>query len=269
MNPLRMVRLLSHMVVYQFTTENPRNYKGQWNSYWGSVQSTGPDGEVLWDNVPERAAEEDLERFLPHMNPNLPILDLGCGNGRQSRFLAGHFRKVIGVDVAPAAITRAEEESDCESNVEYRVFDGINPAEAEALHDEFGDMNIYMRGVLHVIHPRDQANFVASLRTLLGESGTLYQIELTDQAFSYFLQFPGDSPSGLPRLLHQVIRHGIKPGGFRAKDVDLHFPSNDWLVLEEGHGAIHTLPFADGRDGHVPAYYVITRAKQPVLEVVQ
>jgi 2-polyprenyl-3-methyl-5-hydroxy-6-metoxy-1,4-benzoquinol methylase len=120
MNPLRMVRLLSHMVVYQLTTEKPRNYKGQWNSYWGAVQHTGPHGEVLWDNLPEHAAAEDLQRFLAHIDPNLPMLDLGCGNGRQSRFLAGHFKKVIGVDVAPAAVARAEQESDSEANLEYR-----------------------------------------------------------------------------------------------------------------------------------------------------
>jgi len=38
---------------------------------------------------------------------DLPVADLGCGNGRQTMFLGQHFTTVIGTDISPAAIEQA------------------------------------------------------------------------------------------------------------------------------------------------------------------
>lgn len=253
-------KLYGNLIRYQITSKSTRDYGGQWNSYWSTVNQTGVGGEVLWDNAPQRASEEDLMRFNQHMDRDLPILDLGCGNGRQSRFLAQHFPKVIGVDVSAYAIQQAQQESTHMDNIEYRVFDGTDPAQAQALHDEFGDVNIYMRGVFHVIQKPDRANFVASLRTLLGQKGTLYQIELTSDALSYFRTLPGDSPSGLPKLLHKVVEHGIVPIGFELKDIDKVFNQNAWRILDQGQEVtINTVPLSHGQEGHVPANYLVLR----------
>jgi SAM-dependent methyltransferase len=257
---MNSLKLYSNMIRFQLMSKSTRDYQGQWNSYWSTINQTGVGGEVLWDNVPQRAAEEDLARFIGHMDTTLPILDLGCGNGRQSRFLAQHFNKVVGVDVSAHAIQQAKHETVLMDNIEFRVFDGTDPAQAQALHDEFGDMNLYMRGVLHVIQKPDRPNFAASLRTLLGQKGTLYQIELTHDALSYFRTLPGDSPSGLPKLLHKVVEHGITPIGFELKDVNKVFLQDAWHILEQGQQVtINTIPLTHGQEGHVPANYLVLR----------
>lgn len=254
------IKLYGNLIRYQITSKSTRDYGGQWNSYWAAINETGRGGEVLWDNVPQRASEEDLMRFMKHMDKRLPILDLGCGNGRQSRFLAQHFSQVIGVDISAHAIQQAWQESASVDNVEFRVFDGTDPAQAQALHEEFGDVNIYMRGVFHVIQKPDRANFVASLQTLLGQSGTLYQIELTSAALNYFRTLPGDSPSGLPKLLHKVVEHGITPIGFELKDVGKLFSEKSWRILEQGYEVtINTIPLSHGQEGQVPANYLVLR----------
>lgn len=262
MNVLESLKFFSSVVFYRLKSGSPRDYFGQWDSYWKTIQKTGRGGEVLWDNVPERASAEDLRRFKAQMNPNLPLIDLGCGNGRQSRFLARHFKKIVGVDVSPAAIDLARQETTEEKNVEYRVLNAAHPEEARALHDEFGDMNVYVRTVMHVVQKADRDNFVESLRILMGEKGRLYQIELALGALSYFKTLPGDSPSGLPRLVHNVIRHGVQPIGFTAEDRQRYYPDSDWDILSEGEEVtINTVPLSHGEEGHVPAYYLIAQPK--------
>jgi trans-aconitate methyltransferase len=53
-----------------------------------------------------------LERWLPLIGEraaNLPILELGCGGGRDTEVLAAAGRRVVGVDLSSAAIARARE----------------------------------------------------------------------------------------------------------------------------------------------------------------
>lgn len=256
------IRLWSQLIYFRLRHGSPRRYPDQWDSYWRSVHLTGRGGEVLWDNVPERASAEDLKRFGPYMDPALPLLDLGCGNGRQARFLCRHFPRVVGADVSPAALALARRETEAEGfEIGYRLLDATRPDQAAALHAELGDVNIYMRGVLHVIAPADRRRFAESLEILLGRSGTLYDIELTPAAFAFFRSIvPGDSPSGLPRLVHNVVRHGPRPHGFDLDERPLYFPDERWQVIDQGSGVtIKTVPLTHGAEGLVPACYMVLR----------
>ncbi|MFP5287360.1 MAG: class I SAM-dependent methyltransferase [Thermoanaerobaculia bacterium] len=262
MEVLGSLRLFAHLLRFRLKGGSPRNYKKQWDSFWQTVHATGRGGEVLWDNIPERAAAEDLKVFKRHVDDRIPLLDLGCGNGRQTRFLARHFRRVIGVDIAPAAVELARKETVEEKNVEYCLLDATNPAQAEAFHQEHGDVNIYMRGVFHCVQQKDRANFVRSLEILLGERGTLYMIELRNGALSVLRKVPGDSPSGLPRLVHSVVRHGIRPIGFNWKDRRTYYPDDRWRILGQGHEvAINTVLQVNGKETRVPATYLILRPR--------
>src|ERR1700687_5764558 len=91
-------RLIFYVLFFRLKNKSPRNYLFQWDNFWASVEKTGVGGQVLWDCVSDYAAQEDIQRFKPYINADLPLLDLGCGNGRQTRFLASQFRHVIGVD---------------------------------------------------------------------------------------------------------------------------------------------------------------------------
>lgn len=262
MELLGSLRLFTHLLRFRLKGGSPRNYGKQWDSYWQTVRETGKGGEVLWDNVPERAAAEDLIRFKRHVDDNLPLLDFGCGNGRQTRFLARHFKKVIGVDISPAAVELAKKETTRETNIEYRVLNGTDASAARALHEEFGDFNIYMRGVFHCVQQKDRPAFVRSLETLLGERGALYLIELRHGALSVLRKVQGNTPSGLPELVHNVVRHGIRPIGFNPRDRESYYPESRWRVLGEGHEvAINTVLLDDGQEIRVPASYLLLRPR--------
>ncbi|HSG40787.1 MAG TPA: class I SAM-dependent methyltransferase [Thermoanaerobaculia bacterium] len=263
MDLLKSVRLLSNVLFFRFKYGHPGEVDRHWDNYWRSIKKTGRDGDVLWDNEPERASAQDLKRFKPLIkDPSLPLLDFGCGNGRQTRYLVQHFDRVIGTDVSPAAVEKAIEETPKEMKIEYRVLDGLKPGEAKKFHDEFGDVNIYMRTVLHVIQREDRTQFAESLATLLGERGTLYQIELALCALDYFRTLPGDSPSGLPRHVHNVISTGATSVGFDPKDRPLVYPDSHWEVVAQGDDFINTVPLGHGAEGNVPASYLVLRTRR-------
>jgi SAM-dependent methyltransferase len=224
-----------------------------WETYWEGIKKTGDEGQVFWDDASESASAEDLHRFINYMDPALPLLDLGCGNGRKARFFARHFRKVIGADVSLSAIRLAELETIDERNVEYRVFDALDATNAIALHQEFGDLNIYMRGVLHVIERPDRGKFVSNLEILLGGKGVLYQVEASPKFMLEVLSMPVEVVMSLPKVWHV---------GFKIEERARVYPDDRWIVIDEGRDiAISTIPLADGNKATMPGNYLLLRKR--------
>src|SRR5436305_2604878 len=264
MELLKSVRLISNVLFYRLKWGDPGKVDRHWENYWGSIGKTGRGGQVLWDNEPERASVEDLKRFRPLILDNtLPLLDFGCGNGRQTRYLATQFDRVIGTDVSPSAVAKAREETPAELKIEYRVLNGLKAEDAHAFHDEFGDVNIYMRTVLHVLQDEDKPKFAESLAVLLGERGTLYQIELSLCALDYFRTLPGNRPSGLPSHVHNVTKTRAAAVGFDPVQRPRVYPDSKWEVVDHGANVtINTVPLYHGDEGRVPANYFILRPRQ-------
>lgn len=261
---LRKIRAMPRMLFYVIKSGGRRNYTDQWNSYWSSVQATGEHGEVLWDGENTREFEDALSRFSPHMDRSIPVLDLGCGNGRWSRSLSDHFKRVIGIDISSAAIDRARAESSEFHNIHYRVGNLVDPETTAAIHDEFGDVNIFMRGVFHVIHNADRPKFVESLQTLLGSQGVLHQIETDGEVLDYMLARPDDTVTGLPRPMHKVVEHGIVPQGFGPTDQRRWLPEERWEILQSGKSRIRTVELPGGCKGRIPAYSLTARPRPTV-----
>jgi cyclopropane fatty-acyl-phospholipid synthase-like methyltransferase len=142
---------------------SPNRYSTSWESFWST--STGVPGEIFWDADPSHAAQQDLALFRSSMDLQLPLIDLGCGNGTQTRFLANHFTRVIGTEISPAAVQIAQTKH-AATNASYRVLDVLSPDDAQALHEEIGDANVYMRAVLHQLSPSDHATAIQSIERL-------------------------------------------------------------------------------------------------------
>jgi trans-aconitate methyltransferase len=139
-------------------------YLTSWERFWST--STGAPGEIFWDANPAYAAQQDLALFQGYTDPQLPIIDLGCGNGTQTRFLADHFATVMGAEISPAAVDIART-TNAAVNISYRVLDVLCLDAAETLHEEIGDANLYMRAVLHQLSPTDHATAIQSIKRRL------------------------------------------------------------------------------------------------------
>ena len=230
-------------------------YSTSWEGFWNTL--SGASGEIFWDADPAYAAQQDLGLFQGYVAPQLPLIDLGCGNGTQTRFLASHFARVIGTEISPSAIDIARTKN-AAPNISYRILDVLCPGDAQALHEEIGDANLYMRGVLHQLSPADQATAMESIEQLLGTTGTLYLIELSSAAESYLTQLI--KQNGPPPGLARVFQHGITPGMLNENDLEVLFPPDRFSLLSTGKSHIHTVhTLPSGEVVKVPAFYAILR----------
>jgi SAM-dependent methyltransferase len=153
----------------------PKDRPVAWDRYWAGIASTGAHGDVLWDsgNDHELLGYRDA---LRHLDPGLPVVDIGCGHGSFTRGLAAYFPRVLGVDVSAHAVARAKSESAGMENVSYLVRDMTEPGAGVGLAGPT-DANVFIRGVLHVLEPADQAALVENLKDVVGSRGAVFLAE--------------------------------------------------------------------------------------------
>jgi len=240
----------------------PRSQPRAWERYWGGITRTGPGGDVLWE-ADEPAENELLAQVLRrHADPDRPMVDLGCGSGRQAYALTGFASRVIGIDGSAAAVARA---SDAFTGLTFRVADIASPGLGERLHDEFGDANAHIRGVLHVLDDDARRAVAANVAALLGASGTLFLSETnhTGDPLDYLLD-QGARPTRLPPLVHRLISAGVRaPRRFGAEEVAEVFPGDAWHVLEQGATEVYGVPLEPGGPvQRIPAWYAAVRTRR-------
>ncbi|MFF0450846.1 class I SAM-dependent methyltransferase [Streptomyces sp. NPDC004609] len=217
-------------------------YREAWEGFWN--EATGEPGEVFWDTEPALTAGPHLAIYEPYVDaPALPLLDLGCGNGTQTRFLADRFPLVVGIDLSSAAIELARRQEKHQSElrrkrraewrektsgggtpaarapgghlpsgeIRFRQLDAVDPDAVARLHGELGDCNVYMRGVLHQCDPKDRQPLADTIAVLVGEHGRAFVVELAEAAGPRLAQL-AQAESGPPAKLLPVFRHGVVPG---------------------------------------------------------
>ncbi|MEZ4452612.1 MAG: class I SAM-dependent methyltransferase [Nannocystaceae bacterium] len=222
------------------------SYRGAWDGYWRDVATTV--GEVFWDTEPEAAALRDLDLFADAFAADRPLVDLGCGSGRQSRALAERFARVIGVDISAEAI-RGAEALYARDGLSFRVLDVLAEGGAAALHAEIGDANVYVRGVIHQLRAEDRGAAVASLAALLGARGRAVVVELAPEFEAMLRSRTGPPPPKLAR----VLAHGIVPATLAPGELEGHFAARGLGILGSGKSAILTTQaLPDGQRMAIP-----------------
>lgn len=255
---LLLPQLLSYAV------RAPRDPAKAWDRFWSGVRRTGPSGDVLWDPEDPREFEEVQKRVGGFFAPDLPVLDIGCGNGRFTRMLAAHFPKVVGVDVSSHAVEKAREESRGIENLSFHVADVSVPYALRWLTDELGGANVFMRGVLHVLDPKRRAVAIENIRAALGTRGVFYLSESSiDGDPLDHLVLQGATPTYLPEPVRKVIAAGVRPPShFGAAEVREYFPGAAWEILSSGPTVMYTLPLRTRDEIEaLPSYFALVRRR--------
>ncbi|MFJ9728923.1 class I SAM-dependent methyltransferase [Streptomyces sp. NPDC101209] len=230
-------------------------YREAWEGFWREAPEE--EGAVFWDAEPALTAGVHLGLFAPHLvDSGLAMVDLGCGNGTQTRFLADRFRHVVGADLSAAAVEHARH-ADPAGQATYRVLDAVEKNETETLHAELGDANVYMRGVLHQVEPDARQAMADGIATLVGERGRAFLVELSETAKPVLMGL-AQSPSGPPPKLAPIFRHGLAPGEVADDDVPGYLASAGLTVLATGELPLVTTEFtADGTRIELPSKWVV------------
>ncbi|MFG1811828.1 class I SAM-dependent methyltransferase [Streptomyces sp. NPDC049040] len=229
-------------------------YAHAWESFWQDAPYE--TGGVLWDADPALTAGRHLAYFEEYFDPGLPLVDLGCGNGTQTRFLAGRYQHVVGVDLAGGAVERARRD-DPRGLAAYQRLDAVDTDAVRALHAELGDANVYMRGVLHQCETADRSRLVDAIATFTGQRGRVFAVELAEAAKGVLIAL-AQGPAGPPPKLGAIFSHGIAPGEVHDAAVHGYFTSAGLDVLASGEAPLLTTEFRpDGTRIEVPSRWLV------------
>lgn len=237
------------------------SYKEAWDGYWRDV--TPRPGVAFWDSTPDQAVGRELPLFRGALDLQLPLVDVGCGNGTQTRCLADAFSRVIGVDVSEEALRGARLHHDA-ANVEYRTLDLLDGPAVRALHAELGDANLYLRGVLHQLRAEHRRSAVHHLAALLGERGQAFIVELAPAAEHLFGSLAARFGAPPAKLQH-ILSHGIVPAMLREGDIPALFHQAGFVPRLQGSTTVVTTqPLPSGEIIEVPCdYFLFQRAASP------
>ncbi|MFF7334328.1 class I SAM-dependent methyltransferase [Streptomyces sp. NPDC090306] len=228
-------------------------YRQAWEEFWR--EAPREPGAVFWDAEPALTAGVHVAHFEPLLpDASLPMVDLGCGSGTQTGFLAERFPRVVGVDLAAAAVARARR-ADPGGRADYRVLDASDKTAAQALRAELGDCNVYVRGVLHHCDPDDRQQLVDTLAVLAGDRGRAFLVEPTGAAGPLLRRLAQD---GTAPKLDRVLRHGITPDGVPDEAVRRHLLSAGLRILAAGELPMTTTELTDsGTRVVLPSKWVV------------
>lgn len=247
--------------VVRLASKAPKDPNTAWDRYWTGISSTGRTGDVLWDSGSALEHNQYSALVLDHFDPALPVIDVGCGNGTHTRWLAGLFpgTRVLGIDVSPGAIDRAVMEARDVPNAEFLVLDATEPGAGEALLERLGPANVFVRGVFHVLKTDKQAALAANLRTAVGTRGRAFLTETNFLGSSLdYLSELGATHHNVPRQLRRALENLPRPGRFGAPERQGVFPASDWQLITDGPVSIDVVPMnPGGLPQQVPGYFAL------------
>ncbi|MFB7867575.1 class I SAM-dependent methyltransferase [Streptomyces sp. NPDC056069] len=229
----------------------------KWERYWNELPAGV--GHSIWDSDPSVVAAEHLPLFQPHFTADLPLLDIGCGNGTQTAFLAKHYPRVIGLDVSDSAV-RAAQVAYSSSGISFRQFDLLDREATEEAHTEFGDCNIYLRTVLHLFDDKVKKGAVENLAQLVGETGGIFAIEITDSIQDLYTLVRSGQADWADKL-NRALSYGITAGQLADGEMEQLATSAGIRIIASGRSRVYsTATLPDGQPLIVPAVYMIGKA---------
>ena len=129
------------------------------------------EGQAPWDvGKPQKYFVDTFADSLPQS----PVLDIGCGTGDLSIFVAQLGCQVLGVDFSPKAIDLAQQKMPELSNLSFKVHDVFN---LKDLGEQFA--TVLDCCFFHMLDDKSRKNYVSILHDILEPKGRLYMLNLS------------------------------------------------------------------------------------------
>lgn len=133
------------------------------------------------------------------------VIDLGCGTGENSCYLAGRGHTVRGVDYAPTAIAKAREKAKARGlRIDFGVADALALGAPRPAFDVAIDC-----GLFHTFSDVERARYVASVRRVVRPGGRLFVLCFSEQEPNW----------GGPRRVTQAEIGAAFANGWSVRDV--------------------------------------------------
>ncbi|WP_016700071.1 methyltransferase domain-containing protein [Actinoalloteichus spitiensis] len=235
--------------------DSGRNNGVNWERYWRDITSDAGAPSPPWHFGSGAEMAPYLPVMLDHLPPELPLVDLGCGDGLLTDHLAEHYPTVVGVDVSAAAVAAARGRA--RPGLSFDVLDATDVDAAAELRAAFGEANVHLRGVLHAMDPADWPAALTTLATLTGRAGRVFDIEITP-AFSVAVEEMLGKFASPPPGMAAVARSGLRPTELDPPSLRALYEDTGWTVVaaEELTGR-STMRLPDGSYFEYPFTYLV------------
>ena len=147
-----------------------------------------------------------LKEFLTFLPKNAKVLDIGCGGGQDSKFLAANACSVLGIDISKEMIKLAKKYA---PEVDFKIMD-LAEMSVEIKYD-----GICCCRVFHHISIIEQDAFLNKINILLKEGGVLYLTSVLSDKNEDYEAFDSGSDGLLKKRLSTksfkdlFIKHGF------------------------------------------------------------
>jgi SAM-dependent methyltransferase len=220
-----------------------RNWEtfGKTDAMWAVLTSPGKRHNRWNSNEFFRTGEEEIAKVLAQVDrlgwalEHGRALDFGCGVGRLTQALAGHFRAVDGVDIASSMIDLARQYNRCGDRCRFH----LNPNDDLRLFPDSSFDFVYSAHVLQHMAPRYSRRYVEEFVRVLRDGGLVFFEMTTEPIVGATEAMPDDAFRATIELKDGPLR--IAPG---AKAT---------VPVRVTNGSTHTWPAA-GKDG----WYLVT-----------
>lgn len=130
-----------------------------WNQYYNSISHIKTE--------PSKFARDIVTEYITCTDKSL--IDLGCGNGRDSLFFASQGLQVIGIDASDAAIAKLRKDIDMKNTL-FICDDFVN---STALYQKEVDY-VYSRFTMHAITKESERKVLENAYNVLKAGGSLF-----------------------------------------------------------------------------------------------
>lgn len=219
--------------------------------HWETLYAAG---ERPWGEAASELARLAVARLGPlgrgaSAAPSFTLLDVGCGYGRDSRYLATELKcRVVGIDPSPSAITSARAARSRSLDVEYLQCDAAGLAAAP---DHAGRYDVIFAGnVYALLGPIGRREFVSALVQLSRPGGLLFVCTLSprdSQHYAVGRPVSGEERSWIDRTYLHFCTAEELVGDFAAFEL-LDIEERSYEEEKPGGGVHrHTSWFLEGR----------------------
>lgn len=243
-----------------------KKYAFPWESFYQGQRTEKVSNGPLWDVGTEDSVALDWAEFQPFADLNLPILDVGCGYGKEAVWFAEHFQQVYASDVSMTAVNYARMACD-RQGVDFFVSDWSEPEEGRKLRQAYGAMNVYIRAVLHQLKEADRLEAMRNISSCLeGSNAVCFVTEVAPNAQLYFEETTG-SFEAIPGPLQSAFQSQLPPLGISVSDIHSLAQTADLHVLKAEPAGLRTnLKYPSGERVIVPATRAILKSRKRLLQ---
>lgn len=208
-------------------------------------------GGKLWGDGPSELARLAVARLSFAAGRGFDLLDVGCGYGRDSIYLAAELGcRVLGIDPSPAAVSVARRGRRGGLDVEFEASDAAALVARAADPGVPGFDVVFASGVYHLLPPARRRAFAGAALSLVRPGGLLFLSTLSPRDPQHYAK--GDPVEGEERswFAHCYLHFCT------ADELEADFAGLELLDLEERS---YEERLADGRVHHHTSWFLEAR----------